>query len=114
MSHVHEALRRAARQESNRSSQAKFSAGTATISARPAPDIVDAPAVEDFEDLIRNAKSAPFQPLSESLLVNPSKPQETPGEEFRTLRTKLNHLQTLQPLRSLVVTSASPAEAKAF
>jgi receptor protein-tyrosine kinase len=114
MSHVHEALRRAARQDSNRSIQAKSSAGTATISAGPVPDIVDVPAVEDFEDLIRNAKSVPFQPLGESLLVNPSKPKETPGEEFRTLRTKLNHLQTLQPLRTLVVTSASPAEGKSF
>jgi len=41
-------------------------------------------------------------------------PREAPAEEFRTLRTRLNHLQTLQPLHTLVVTSASPAEGKSF
>jgi receptor protein-tyrosine kinase len=56
----------------------------------------------------------PFNPLSDALLVNPSKPREAPAEEFRTLRTRLNHLQTSQPLHTLVVTSASPAEGKSF
>ena len=55
-----------------------------------------------------------FHPLSDALLVNPAKPREAPAEEFRTLRTRLNHLQTLQPLHTLVVTSASPAEGKSF
>ncbi len=36
------------------------------------------------------------------------------AEEFRSLRTRLNHLQTTQPLHTLVVTSASPAEGKSF
>ena len=39
---------------------------------------------------------------------------ETPAEEFRTLRTRLNHMQTLQPLHTIVVTSPSPAEGKTF
>jgi receptor protein-tyrosine kinase len=33
-------------------------------------------------------------------------------EEFRILRTRLNHLKSLQPLHSVVVTSPSPAEGK--
>ena len=45
-----------------------------------------------------------------SIPPNPVRPRE----EFRTLRTRLNHLQTLQPLHTLVVTSASPAEGKSF
>ncbi len=48
------------------------------------------------------------------MLVNPSKPREAPAEEFRSLRTRLNHMQTVQPLHTLVVTSASPAEGKSF
>jgi protein-tyrosine kinase len=68
----------------------------------------------DMRDVIRNAKEIPFTPASDSLLVNPSKPREAPAEEFRSLRTRLNHLQTLQPLHTLVVTSASPAEGKSF
>ncbi len=46
--------------------------------------------------------------------MNPAVPREAPAEEFRSLRTRLNHLQTLQPLHTLVVTSASPAEGKSF
>lgn len=70
--------------------------------------------LERLEDFIRSAPAIPFDPLPEALLINPAKPRATPGEEFRTLRTRLNHLQTLQPLHSLVVTSPSPAEGKSF
>ena len=35
-------------------------------------------------------------------------------EEFRTLRTRLNHMQSLQPIHTVVVTSASPAEGKSL
>jgi receptor protein-tyrosine kinase len=43
-----------------------------------------------------------------------SRPQEAPSEEFRSLRTRLNHLQTLQPIHTVVATSPSPAEGKSF
>ena len=56
----------------------------------------------------------PFQPAPESHLLDLSNSHETPAEEFRTLRTRLNHLQTLQPLHTVVVTSPSPAEGKTF
>lgn len=68
----------------------------------------------DLRDIIRNAKEIAFNPSADSLLVNPSKPREAPAEEFRSLRTRLNHIQTVQPLHTLVVTSASPAEGKSF
>jgi capsular exopolysaccharide synthesis family protein len=35
-------------------------------------------------------------------------------EEFRTLRTRLNHMKTLQPIHTVVVTSPSPAEGKSL
>ena len=35
-------------------------------------------------------------------------------EEFRTLRTRLNHMKSLQPIHSMVVTSPSPAEGKSL
>ena len=56
----------------------------------------------------------PYQPASESHLLNLNVSHETPAEEFRTLRTRLNHLQTIQPLHTVVVTSPSPAEGKTF
>jgi protein-tyrosine kinase len=56
----------------------------------------------------------PFQPAPESHLLDLGSSHETPAEEFRTLRTRLNHLQSLQPLHTVVVTSPSPAEGKTF
>jgi len=56
----------------------------------------------------------PFQPAPESHLLDLNNSHETPAEEFRTLRTRLNHLQTLQPLHTAIVTSPSPAEGKTF
>jgi len=76
--------------------------------------LVDTSELDNLENVIRNAREIPYNPLPEALLVNPTKPREAPAEEFRTLRTRLNHLQSLQPLHTLVVTSASPAEGKSF
>jgi protein-tyrosine kinase len=56
----------------------------------------------------------PFSPAMESHLLDLNNSHETPAEEFRTLRTRLNHLQTVQPLHTLVMTSPSPAEGKTF
>jgi receptor protein-tyrosine kinase len=70
--------------------------------------------LENLEACIQSARQIPFNPLGDALLVNPSKPREAPAEEFRSLRTRLNHMQTVQPLHTLVVTSASPAEGKSF
>ena len=55
-----------------------------------------------------------FQPAPESHLLDLNNSHETPAEEFRTLRTRMNHLQTIQPLHTIVVTSPSPAEGKTF
>jgi receptor protein-tyrosine kinase len=57
---------------------------------------------------------APFQPAPESHLLDLNNSHETPAEEFRTLRTRMNHLQTIQPLHTIVVSSPSPAEGKTF
>ncbi|MBV9506802.1 MAG: CpsD/CapB family tyrosine-protein kinase [Acidobacteriia bacterium] len=54
----------------------------------------------------------PYNPAPESHLLDLENAAETPAEEFRTLRTRLNHLQTLQPLHTVVITSPSPAEGK--
>jgi receptor protein-tyrosine kinase len=64
--------------------------------------------------LLGDVEVVPFNPASESHLLDLNKSHETPAEEFRTLRTRLNHLQTLQPLHTVVMTSPSPAEGKTF
>jgi capsular exopolysaccharide synthesis family protein len=64
--------------------------------------------------MLREVAVVPFQPAPESHLLDLNNSHETPAEEFRTLRTRLNHLQTIQPLHTIVVTSPSPAEGKTF
>jgi protein-tyrosine kinase len=65
-------------------------------------------------DMLGEVQVVPFSPAPESHLLDLNNSHETPAEEFRTLRTRLNHLQSLQPLHTLVVTSPSPAEGKTF
>lgn len=88
-------------------------AGAAAVAVAPAP-LVDAEELYRLDEIIKNARQVPYDPLGSALLINPAKPREAPAEEFRSLRTRLNHLQTLQPLHTLVVTSGSPAEGKSF
>ncbi|MGA2135326.1 MAG: CpsD/CapB family tyrosine-protein kinase [Bryobacteraceae bacterium] len=64
--------------------------------------------------VLQNVAEVPFQPAPESHLLDLLRSHETPAEEFRTLRTRLNHLQTLQPLHTIVISSPSPAEGKTF
>lgn len=68
----------------------------------------------DWRNFLSRCKVIPYRPAPETHLINVERPHEIPGEEFRSLRTRLNHLQSQQDLHSLVVTSASPAEGKSF
>jgi receptor protein-tyrosine kinase len=68
----------------------------------------------DWRNFLARCKTIPFRPAPEAHLINLERPHEVPGEEFRSLRTRLNHMQTGQDLHSIVVTSASPAEGKTF
>ncbi len=102
MSRVHDALR-------------KVDGGLVT--ARPAASSLGAAtaaATGDLKDLLDKIEIVPFTPSPDATLLDAAHPSEAPGEEFRSLRTRLNHLQSLQPIHSLVVTSSSPGEGKSF
>jgi protein-tyrosine kinase len=129
MSRIHDALRKAGQEgsaprgsglrrpaspvsdsfESNEPVREQVATARETAAA-----VVDDVELENLEEVIHNAREVPYTPQNDALVVNPTKPREAPAEEFRTLRTRLNHLQTQQPLHTLVVTSASPAEGKSF
>lgn len=68
----------------------------------------------DWRNFLARCKTIPFRPAPEAHLINLERPHEVPGEEFRSLRTRLNHMQSQQDLHAIVVTSASPAEGKTF
>ncbi len=110
MSRVHDALRRAA--------QAGSAGGDGLPREVPfQPAVAETGAVKTdgfHRGLLDGAVEVPFQPAPESHLLDLHRGHETPAEEFRTLRTRMNHLQSLQPLHTVVVTSPSPAEGKTF
>lgn len=111
MSRVHDALRKAAQEPQDAGKPGPASLPAARESLLAAFEPRTGLATGDF---LSSVDVVPYAPLPDALLVNLKKPREAPGEEFRTLRTRLNHLQTTQPLQTLVVTSASPAEGKSF
>jgi receptor protein-tyrosine kinase len=107
MSRVHDALRRAELPgvQSGKSLSPEVSVPSA---------IVSAPEIPSLHGLLDEVQQIPFHPSAEAHLVNALAPHQAPTEEFRTLRTRLNHLQSLQPIHTVVVTSPSPAEGKSF
>ncbi len=68
----------------------------------------------EWRTLLSRCKSVPFRPAPDAHLFDARRPQEAPSEEFRVLRTRLNHMQSSEDLRTVVVSSASPAEGKTF
>jgi len=98
MSRVHEALRRAEQAGDGRAKPRKGRGPVAPLVA----------------DLLGQIQEVPYTPSPDSYLIDPNRPHDAHTEEFRTLRTRLNHIQKLQPLHTVVVTSSCPAEGKSF
>ncbi len=123
MSRVHDALRRAEQAgfvppgppaPAEPASGEGPTTATAVIAEQPESLITRPTDLRIGPDFLSRIQEVPFTPSVDSHLIDSNKPHEAPAEEFRTLRTRLNHLQTLQPISSLVVTSPSPAEGKSF
>jgi protein-tyrosine kinase len=107
VSRVHDALRRA--EHSGLLSPPVNRPGTESRSALatldPGPNLAG---------LLEQVEEIPFRTASDSLLIDVTRPHEAPMEEFRTLRTRLNHMKSLQPMHTVVMTSPSPAEGKSL
>ncbi|MGA2327797.1 MAG: CpsD/CapB family tyrosine-protein kinase [Bryobacteraceae bacterium] len=114
MSRVHDALRRAEQMGASKPPGGEPAANAPSAPAFRAGDDVPNRLSTPATSLLEGVREVPFTPAPEALLIDHSRPQEAPGEEFRSLRTRLNHLQTLQPIHTVVVTSPSPAEGKSF
>jgi receptor protein-tyrosine kinase len=105
MSRVHDALRRSEifRPHQEAPPHASIAATIPAVSEPPA-----------LQGLLDQVEEVPWGPAPEAHLIEAFRPEASPNEEFRSLRTRLNHMQGLQPLHTLVVTSPSPAEGKSF
>jgi len=98
MSRVHDALRRA---EQSGDGGDRFKQSPARL-------------LPGLQDLLSTVQEVPYTPAPDFFLIDPTKPRDAHSEEFRTLRTRLNHMQKLQPIHSVVITRPSPAEGKSF
>jgi receptor protein-tyrosine kinase len=132
MSRVHDALRRAEQLGQPLSNGELGPDSHETFGERPPGLAVDYPGAvpsyqpesygatsdtddhTDWANLLNRVQEIPLQIAPEAHLINLDRPHEVPGEEFRSLRTRLNHVQGQQNIHSLIVTSASPAEGKTF
>jgi protein-tyrosine kinase len=106
MSRVHDALRRAEQSGLLTPPMARNGAAksnTALLDSGP-----------NLAGLLEQVDEIPFRVATDSLLIDATRPHEPPMEEFRTLRTRLNHLKSLQPIHTVVITSPSPAEGKSL
>jgi protein-tyrosine kinase len=108
MSRVHDALRRA-EQAGLLSPPVSRTNGEARAAATANHD--HGP---NLANLLEQVEEIPFRAATDSLLIDVARPHEAPMEEFRTLRTRLNHMKTLQPIHTVVMTSPSPAEGKSL
>jgi protein-tyrosine kinase len=109
MSRVHDALRRA-----EQSGALAPPAPRSNGDARAAVASSSFDAGPNLAGLLEQVQEVPLRTATDSLLIDVSRPHEAPMEEFRTLRTRLNHMKSLQPIHSVVVTSPSPAEGKSL
>src|SRR3954470_8351974 len=105
MSRVHDALRRAEQSGLLSPPVPRAHEGRGAAMGDQGPNL---------SGLLGRVEEIPSRTAVDSLLIDASRPHEAPMEEFRTLRTRLNHMQSLQPIHTVVVTSASPAEGKSL
>lgn len=95
--------------------EAEFDSALSTTERAPGMIRADSLGMQvDWRNFLSRCQTIPFHPAPEAHLIDIERPHEIPGEEFRSLRTRLNHMQSQQELHSIVVTSASPAEGKTF
>lgn len=108
MSRVHDALRRAEKSGAIPAPTPRGGGRSAPVAAAVAD------AGPSLHGLLEQIQEVTLHQSAEALLIDATRPHEAPMEEFRTLRTRLNHLKTLQPITNVVMTSPSPAEGKSL
>lgn len=118
MSRIHEALRRAEQERGSSQDVARDSA----VAVAVAPPATEHPPVRantglaapfSFEQLAANCRKVDWQPDLRTMIAVQGR-QAHGMEELRTLRTRLYKIREQQNLRSVLVTSAMPAEGKTF
>lgn len=110
MSRIHEALKKAEEERRTGASQPAAPAAAAPVQAANLPR----PALQLLRlDDLRNCCARPNWNADPNRLVFTNGNRASlAAEQFRTLRSRLERLRGKQPIRSLLITSALPAEGK--
>jgi capsular exopolysaccharide synthesis family protein len=116
MSRIHEALKKA---EQDRAAILQSGQEPVPVPvALPAPVAVDRGDSLSYELIRERAQHLPWNMDPRVAIFMPGRSQDhssAPGsEEFRTLRSRLYQIRDRQPLQSVLITSALPAEGKTF
>ena len=137
MSRIHEALRRAEQEKAASQTAQKVEEGvdrlasSETIEAAASPSDISAPSILQpaavpqskeevhsetlqFEELWANCSRPQWKPNPNFLVFSNSDPFQPGTEQFRTLRSRLYKVRDSQPLQTVLVSSAIPAEGKTF
>jgi capsular exopolysaccharide synthesis family protein len=135
MSRIHEALKRAEQERaaSNTAQQvevrAEYTGASSAIETAAPPPKVSTPSILQsipvplskaeaipetlqFEEIWANCSKPSWKPNSNFLVFSDPNPFHPGTEQFRTLRSRLYRLRDSQPLRTILVSSAIPAEGK--
>jgi protein-tyrosine kinase len=128
MSRIHEALKKAAEERAANAQPElpieELGPGEASPAVPPgapaeigmaAPERRTAVATEaPFESLLANSPRRHWEPDAKFLLFSNGNTHARGAEEFRRLRSNLYHIRNKEEVRTILVTSAMPAEGKSF
>lgn len=115
MSRIHDALRKLEKQAPVDDSSGLDQTPAKGHPARLAAEILERSGevtVEEAPDWWSQLKTVALNPPPDAIVIRPDQVETPPAEEFRALRTRLNHLKSFQTLRTLVVTSPAPGDGK--
>jgi len=129
MSRIHEALKKAAEertaQTANRTTADLVDLSIRDEVAGSLPVIEDAhakariaekqdPGVLRFEEFANRCTQVTWKVDSETTVYSAHSNNSVGAEKFRTLRSRLYQIASVQPLKRILVTSSTPAEGKTF
>lgn len=114
MSRIHDALKKAEQERALSKEISPAPEAATTPVPEPAADAAPAvPALLSIETLLRRCPQPPWKLDARSLLTM-NGDYGAGVEEFRTLRARLYKIREKHPLKTVLITSALPAEGKTF
>jgi protein-tyrosine kinase len=129
MSRIHEALKKAAQERSERGAnqgpqdlidfvETPAAPAPAAILQPPAPKVSVAPAARtplgDFDRFVAKCKKVEWHTEARYSVFADETVNRAGAEKFRTLRSRLYQIAAAQPLKRILLTSSMPEEGKTF